>query len=175
MYSQSFSVKFCERAWFWPSIMKSWLHHLPLATRFTLIYIFLVSLLEQDPLERGGYTTNTMYKSATIGISSFGKQVLCVSMSRCRSNKNVWAQAWKTTCRSTPSQPVVVEQKKKSQTLLIKATKSQRWDIEKRLHFNKSHWWESWVKWWERRLTRRNIVWLLGRQYQLLSKPPSRW
>ena len=40
------------------------------------------------------------------------------------------------------SQPVVVEQEKKSQALLMKTTQNQRWSIEKSLHFNESQWWE---------------------------------
>ena len=44
-------------------------------------------------LESGGCTkaTNKIYKSATISISFFEKEVLRVSMSRCGSRRNAWA------------------------------------------------------------------------------------
>ena len=40
------------------------------------------------------------------------------------------------------SQPVVVEQEKKSQALLMKTIESQKWSVEKSFHFNESHWLE---------------------------------
>ena len=90
IYIRSLSIKFYEV----PSISLStwtvWLYQLH------QIYLHLCVLFHcwsrTSPRKgRCTKTTNIMYKNATIGINFLGEKVLCISMSCCKSSKNVWA------------------------------------------------------------------------------------
>ena len=67
----------------------------PRQTDLPLFIFLLYHCWNKTPLKGGGYTkaTNTIYKSVTIGISFLREKILRISISRCRSSRNAWAQA----------------------------------------------------------------------------------